>query len=419
MSENVMDYLQIFFRRKQLFIYPFIVIFFMTVLLSFILPKTYVSRSVILIEEENVINPLISGLAVSTSVAERLRILRERILSWTALVELVKRLDMGKDVRSQLGYEKLIDDIRENIGVELRGPQLVMISYQGEDPIQVQQVVKNLTDIFIRHNVESQTKETDVAVKFLEEQLRLYRRKIKEDEIKRRQKELDGLLVDSTPDHPLVKNLQARISKLTNELEKDDTNVEFKPKQASQQEMLSLLLLKELGKGPNANAPAEADLPAFKKEDELSLKNISEGLTLDARVNEDIYGMLLRRLETARITRQLETFKEGTRFTIIDPPLLPLKPKKPDPVKFLLLGIVFGIAGGAGCIYLAEMFDHSFKNINDAKAYLKLPVFGSVSTIILDQEFNRRKQGARFIYVLIALCFFLVVAGVFIFSVVR
>ncbi len=141
----------------------------------------------ILIEEENVINPLIRDLAVSTSVTDRMRVLREQILSWQNITELVRRLKLDTGVRSQMGYEDLVKDIRSHISVDLISPQVVRISYAGQNPRQVHEVAKTLTDIFIQQNKESKSQETGVAVDFLQEQLKYYRRKIKEDEIKRLQ----------------------------------------------------------------------------------------------------------------------------------------------------------------------------------------------------------------------------------------
>ncbi|MBU1045313.1 MAG: hypothetical protein KJ915_13070 [Candidatus Omnitrophica bacterium] len=417
MQSNLVNYLQIFFRRKHLFLYPFLLTVTVVVIASFVLPKTYVSSSVILIEEEDVINPLISGLAVSTTVVDRLRILREQILSWKSLTELTKRLNLDAAIKSQYSYEEFIKDLRKNITVESRGEQLVMIAYSGENPETVQQVAKTLTDIFIQQNVDAKTRETHVAVSFLEDQLKLYRHKIKSDEIKNLQDQLDQLLVDSTVKHPMVQNLQSRIDKLKTELDKDEIDVRLQAqKPLADKDMLSYMILKELKKGDDSAASDSVSDMA----NNLSLNlNNRAGMALDATVNEDVYAMLLKRLETARITQKLDTFKEGTRFTVIDPPRLPLKPSKPDPIKFLMMGLVLGAGIGYGCIFLAEMLDRSYKNIYDVKGDMTLPILGAISTIITEDEFQKTKKGAKFTYLMMALFFGLLIVMVLVFSMVR
>ncbi|MFH2138156.1 MAG: GNVR domain-containing protein [Candidatus Omnitrophota bacterium] len=416
MQVNFMDYLQVFYRRKPFFLCPFIITVFVMVVLSFVLPKTFASRALILVEEEEVINPLITGLAISTPVSDRLRMLREQILSWNSLTELVKRLKLDSEIKSAFGYEELIKTIQKNITVNLRGQYVVEIAYLGEKPEQVKQVVSTLTDIFIQQNVRAKTKETEVAVKFLEEQLKLYRRKIKEHDIKILQEELSKLLVDSTENHPLVKNLEERIDRLKKALEKgEDSEVVIPKKSASgDQKLLSYLLLKELREadGPSSgiNIPGAASEMDSEK---------YEGLPLDVTVNQNIYEMLLQRLETARITQQLEAFKEGTRFTVIDPPRLPLKPVKPDKIQFLFLGIALGVAIGYACVYLIEMVDTSFKDIHDASAGLEFSLLGAISAIITEDEFDRKRQSARFVYTLMGIFFILMVVTVLIVSFVR
>ena len=112
-QRNPADYLKIFFRRKWLFLAPVFIGVVISIAACFLLPPTYESSTVILVEEEKIINPLIQGLAVSTSVAQRMRTLREQILSWSSLVELTKKLDLAKNVKNQLEYENLIKGLRQ------------------------------------------------------------------------------------------------------------------------------------------------------------------------------------------------------------------------------------------------------------------------------------------------------------------
>ena len=415
MQADIRKYLQIYFRRRFLFLYPFVLTVFIMVVLSFVLPKAYVSSSVILIEEGNIINPLISGLAVSTRASDRFINLKEQILSWKSLTELTRRLKLDTEVKSQFEYEKLIKGLMNNIIVEPRGSQLVVVSFKGRDPKKVQLIVKTLTDIFILQNQQAQTKETDVAVSFLEDQLRVYRYKIKEDEINRLTAQLDNLLVDATLEHPLVASLKERIAKARQALNNDDVDINWQSRRAEKEkekEKVYRLILSELKKDSDSET-----IPSVAKG--LNKEQAAEGLPLDTSINENIYTMLLQRLETAKITKQLDNFKEGTRFTILNPPRLPLRPDNPDPVNFLLMGIVLGCAVGYGFVFLAESLDMSFKNIDDAKVELGLPVLGTITTIITVKEFNKKKQADKFNYWFIGIFFVLMVSSVITYTMLR
>src|SRR5512135_3020761 len=95
-------YLKVFFRRKWLFAVPAVVGLIAGIIIGAVLPKVYESSSVVMVEEEKTLNPLISGLAVSNDVVGRMRTIREQILGWNSLVQLVDRLKLAKDVKSQL-----------------------------------------------------------------------------------------------------------------------------------------------------------------------------------------------------------------------------------------------------------------------------------------------------------------------------
>src|SRR3989338_269781 len=109
------DYLKIVFRRKWLIAIPALIGLVGGIIASNVLPKEYESSTLILVEEGRIINPLIKGLAVSTSTAQRLAVLREQILGWDRILQLIKALDLAKDVKSQLHFENLVKKLRKHI----------------------------------------------------------------------------------------------------------------------------------------------------------------------------------------------------------------------------------------------------------------------------------------------------------------
>jgi capsular polysaccharide biosynthesis protein len=101
--------------------------------------------------------------------------------------------------------------------------------------------------------------------------------------------------------------------------------------------------------------------------------------------------MLLQRLETAKITQRLEASKQGTRYTIIDPPRLPLQPTKPR-IIFVFIGLFLGGGAGVGLVFAREFLDQSFLDIEDAKENLDMPVLGAISRITTQEEIRREKE---------------------------
>lgn len=403
------EYLKIFFRRKWLFIIPVYIGFVLSIGACLLLAPTYESETLILVEEEKIINPLIQGLAVSTSAAQRMQTIREQILGWNSLVELTKKLNLAKDAATQKSFEDLILNLRRNIYVQMRSPNIIKISYFGKEPHETQLITKTLTDILVDQNMREQTKETDVAISFIKEQLEVYKRKIKETEIADYEEQLKKLLLDSTEQHPVVKDLRHKIAAARKELESGEYKVTVSKK--AENDPAYLALKEEIGKissdGVNsvdtsvayastAGDSIEPNQAIYKL---MLMDKFDTVLARDKNVNENIYNMLLQKLETAKITQRLEASKQGTRYTIIDPPRLPLSPAKPNKVKVMLLGIFLGCVTGVGGVFAREFLDHSFIDIEDAKDTLALPVLGGISRITTQDEINNEKYRRKFYFI--------------------
>jgi len=399
-AKNPLQYLKIFFRHKWLFVTCSLVGLVIGIVACFLMPPTWKSSAIILVEEEKIINPLLQDLAVSTSAAQRMQSIREILLGWNSLVELAEKLNLAKDARTQYEYENFVMGLRNKIELKMRQPNIIIISYLGKDPKQTQLIAKTLTDILIEKNIEAQTKETDVALNFIKEQLSIYKRKIKESEISKLEDQLKTLLVDSTEMHPLVKELRQKIATAKAELESGDYQVTgteqpiaSPTRDALKQELDALIGQQQANTQsgqPISGAAGGVDVnnSIYKL---LLMDKVDSSLARDMNINENIYNMLLQKLETAKITQRLETSREGTRYTIIDPPRLPLRPVKPNKAMLIFMGLIGGISVSFGLILAREFLDQSFLDIEEVKASLDMPILGAISRIVLQEEMELEK----------------------------
>ena len=170
---SLRDYLQIIFHRRWFFVMPFVIVFFTASIGSFFLPKFYQSAVLILVEEEKPINPLATKEPTYTSptglpptLAEQLKTLTEKILSYPHLLVLVKTLGMDKGITDQVAYEKLLLGIRKRAEVRMRSPDVFQISYEDKDPVVSRDTVRTLVKIFIDENKSKKTEQAQEAVKF-------------------------------------------------------------------------------------------------------------------------------------------------------------------------------------------------------------------------------------------------------------
>jgi len=395
------SYLKIFFRRKALLIIPVFAGLIVGICAGIVMPKKYVSSTVLLVEEGKTDNPLFNQLAVATTVQQRITTIREAMLGWNSLVELVKRLELEKDIKTPRQLESLIMKIRGNILIRMRDRNIINISYFGETPEISQDVVKNITQIFVERNIQIQNRETTDAINFIEEQLRVYRGKIKSSEIAKLKDQLNLLLLDSTEEHPQVIQLHDAIAAKEKELEEEnleytkDMKLDSNTTNPLIQEIKRALGTLEGGAGIGVT-PAEPTNNDFSKV--MLINQLDRVMARDVGVNNQIYNMLLSRVETAKITQRLQSSKEGTRYTILDPPRLPLRPIKPNKFLVAMGGLVGGLLLGIGLVIGFEFLDQSFIDVEEAKQYLGIPLLGAISKINTESSVKAENEKLRWLY---------------------
>jgi len=76
-----------------------------------------------------------------------------------------------------------------------------------------------------------------------------------------------------------------------------------------------------------------------------------------------------------------EQAKERTKYKIIEPAQLPLEPFWPDKRQIIIIGFIIGLALGGGFVFLTELFDNSFKRVEDVENILGVPVLATIPRI--------------------------------------
>ncbi|MGZ8249531.1 GNVR domain-containing protein [Methylomagnum sp.] len=85
------------------------------------------------------------------------------------------------------------------------------------------------------------------------------------------------------------------------------------------------------------------------------------------------YRELKAKLGEAQIGEQLERKSKGERFAIVEPPLLPEKPIKPNRPVIAVLGLALALAAAAGYVLLRETLDSSVRKVQHIAALTGAP----------------------------------------------
>ncbi|HZE91029.1 MAG TPA: Wzz/FepE/Etk N-terminal domain-containing protein, partial [Rhizobacter sp.] len=76
----------------------------------------------------------------------------------------------------------------------------------------------------------------------------------------------------------------------------------------------------------------------------------------------------------AQVAEQLERGRKAERFTLIEPPIFPEKPYRPNRVVILMMGFVLALAGGLGGAVLREAIDQTVHSARDVMRVMQVPV---------------------------------------------
>jgi len=71
----------------------------------------------------------------------------------------------------------------------------------------------------------------------------------------------------------------------------------------------------------------------------------------------------------------------GYRIEVRRDPRMPMAPIEPDKKKLAMMGFALALAIGVGLVLLAEMFDRSFKSVQQIESVLKLKVIGALPVV--------------------------------------
>jgi succinoglycan biosynthesis transport protein ExoP len=154
---------------------------------SFFLPKTYEASSTVFIERSSIIDPLIKGVGVASSMEDRLRNIRDGITSRNIIERVVKKLDPGIETKNTEQTESLIESIRKNLDIKVKSTReretdLFTISYTGGNPKTVRDVVNTIVSEYIEENMGYKRTDAYGAYEFIEGQLLEYKKRLEESD---------------------------------------------------------------------------------------------------------------------------------------------------------------------------------------------------------------------------------------------
>jgi uncharacterized protein involved in exopolysaccharide biosynthesis len=134
-------------------------------------------------------------------------------------------------------------------------------------------------------------------------------------------------------------------------------------------------------------------------------------LTQEVETNRALYRAFLESKTSARISEAVQTTDLGLNIKVIERAEKPLSPVKPNPLKIMLLAIIFGGACGLGAIIVTEYIDDSFRSIEEVERVLKTPVLGTVPKMAAGFSWEKKQLGVVILSWIVGMTLFIAITS--------
>lgn len=190
-----------------------------------------------------------------------------------------------------------------------------------------------------------------------------------------------GYVGKYTNENPKMKEINRQISSARSSLRREISAIVAQKAPSSSAVQQKLLTDKFTNEAMIAVAQGKNDAI-----DQLEKKNADEIAKLpqtqqgylqvkrDADVAQEIYVMLAKRLEEAKVAEAMVP----TEVQVVDEATLPEKPIKPRKLLTLVLALFLGLFGGTGYTIARTLLNRKIRTAADVEQYLELPVLGVI-----------------------------------------
>lgn len=127
----------------------------------------------------------------------------------------------------------------------------------------------------------------------------------------------------------------------------------------------------------------------------LQSPQVERGMVALMRDHENAkrkYEEIRAKQMSAQIAENLEGEKKAERFVLLEPPLLPEKPIKPNRKKMVAAGFAFAIASSGGLLVVLESLDQRVRGVQALTALSHHKPLVSIPYITTQSEFGRRQR---------------------------
>jgi polysaccharide chain length determinant protein (PEP-CTERM system associated) len=164
-----------------------------------IIPNSFEANARLYIDADEVLTPLLKGLALDNSLGNQIDVLQRTLLSRPNLEKLISKTDLELSIRGPSDLELLVAELGAAIHIVPQTKSLFSITYRNAKPQLAFDVVSTIVNIFVESKTGNNRSDMQNARQFMSTQIAGYEGKLREAESKRaefRSKYIDLLPLD-------------------------------------------------------------------------------------------------------------------------------------------------------------------------------------------------------------------------------
>jgi polysaccharide chain length determinant protein (PEP-CTERM system associated) len=173
-------------------------------------PDKYEASARVFVDTQSILKPLMSGLAVQPNVEQQVTMLSRTLISRPNIEKLIRMADLDLGVQSKEAQEALIDKLTKALVIQNVGrDNLYSLSYRDSDPEKAKRVIQSFVSIFVESSLGDNHKDSEVAKKFIDEQIKSYEAKLEEAETRLKEFKLRNLDLETGDGKGMVEQMGA------------------------------------------------------------------------------------------------------------------------------------------------------------------------------------------------------------------
>ena len=135
------------------------------------LPDSYESSARIYVDTQNILQPLMAGIAATPNLEQQVTIMSRTLISRPNVERVLRMVDLDIKAKTAKEREKLINDLTNAVKIESTGrDNLFTISYSNHDPKIAKGVVQSFLTIFVEGSLGDKKMDTSSALHFIDDQ---------------------------------------------------------------------------------------------------------------------------------------------------------------------------------------------------------------------------------------------------------